>query len=74
MSIDTCSNTQKCESVCKPRVCDGCIPQDDQNMTEPVWQPGRKRSCKTLKGARHIKRLFSRDRHPRLFVIPVTLL
>ena len=37
MSID--SNIQKYESVCKPRdVCDGCIPQDAQNMKEPVWQ------------------------------------
>ena len=52
MSID--SNIQKCESVCKPRgVCDGCITQGTQNMTEPVWQLGRKRSCKTLKDARH---------------------
>ena len=48
------SNRQQCESVCKPRdVCDGFIPQDAQNMTEPVWQLGRKRSNKTLKGARH---------------------
>ena len=36
-SID--SNRQKYESVCKPRgVCDGCIPQDAQNIMEPVWQ------------------------------------
>ena len=43
---------------------------DAQNMTEVVWQLGRKRSCKT---ARRVSvRLFSRDRHPRLLSISVT--
>ena len=72
-SID--SDRQTCESVCKPMdVCDGCIPQGTQNMTESVWQLGRNRSFKTLKGARHNDGLFSRDSHPRLLIISVTLL
>ena len=69
------SNRQMCESVCKKEsVCAECIFQDAQNMSEVVWQLGRrhKRSSKT---ARRVSvRLFSRDRHPRLLSLSVTLL
>ena len=38
------SNRQVCESVCeKESECGECILQDAQNMTEVVWQLGRKR-------------------------------
>ena len=37
-----------CESVCKKENAYGeCILQDAQNMTEVVWQLGRKRSYRT---------------------------
>ena len=40
--------------VYKPRnACDKCESQGTQNMTELVWQLGRKRFYKTSRGARH---------------------
>ena len=45
---DIYSNRQMCESVCKKEsACGECILQDAQNMTEVVWQLGRKRFYKT---------------------------
>ena len=63
------SNRQMCESVCKKEsACGECILQDAQNMTEVVWHLGRNMA------RRMSVRLFSRDCHPRLLSISVTLL
>ena len=43
------NNSLMYEFVCmRESACDECILQGAQNMTEVVWQLGRKRSYKTL--------------------------
>ena len=41
--------TDRCEFVCnRESSCDECTLQGAQNMTQAVWQPDRKQSCKKV--------------------------